>query len=901
MQPSRHLLVALGFGLVWLGRDPAFAKNWFVAIGGSGDGSAATPYGNIQAGMNAAQSGDRVLVGEGTYTGAGNTNLLVPNRSMTIVCNAGTPGNCVIDCQNQSGVRGIKFASDGGQSSTIQGFTIRQGNFGTAPFNEGGGGILVSSASPRIVGNIIEDCVVSGAHGGGIQTILSGAPVITDNTIRRNRSNGKFGGGIAAESTGVVTIRGNQILDNDAENAAGIYARGSVRIQNCTVEDNVAAVSGGGIYVDSNGVLITDCTIARNTAQGNGGGVFISSARGTTLTKCLIAGNTSTTYGGGVGGDSGAVPVIVNCVISNNVANDAGGGVYLLNDQHSSAPKMSNTLFAYNVVISDAVEGLGGGLYAGNINPLVIHNCTFAYNKYAGATTNQFRGGGGMTFDSTKVTITNTHAWGNENTGGESGSQMFIKGDGTEATVRYSNFQFGQNRVKTSGSPTLNWDVGSNLPPGSAPTFEDRDGLDDQENTWADNDFRLKLNSPGNDAGNNLDIAQDWADLDGDTILTEPVPFAINGGRRGDDPAAADAGAPAGGFPFVDMGPYERCTYQIGVVGDANSLPSNRFLAMSVPIADPLQAPTELLAIRVTLVDLQTPNPPNLPANPPTDFSAFESATCNAAGESNSCTRWVGPPSTFLESQDTPGAGSFRAARLQCTPKYHNWGNEGVFYVTGAEIVPSSVYRVDTFASVCTGIEETCQNLSCPIEMRTARWGDVADYFRPPSTTTQPDAIDIAQLVSKFGSLPGAIPKVRAQVQPNLPELTTDVGAIDIVLANDAFKGFAYPLSGPCICPSAVPCGVIACGSASQCTTYGSGATCVRTCVGAPNAGQICTGPKDCNICELGTFHGLPCDPNLTAGLNPCNVAGGTCPFTGVCGAVSDNPGFCRDRCGRCQ
>ncbi len=309
----------------------------------------------------------------------------------------------------------------------------------------------------------------------------------------------------------------------------------------------------------------------------------------------------------------------------------------------------------------------------------------------------------------------------------------------------------------------------------------------------------------------------------------------------------------------------------------------NRFVSLTVPPAV-TSGPGPLTALRVRLVELQNPVPPNAPQFPAPDFSAYESATCGDAG---GCVRWVGPPVTALESQDSPGIGNFHGARLQCTPHYHDWGGEGLVHITGGEIVPSSLYDAEHLSAICMGNEDTCQAVSAPITLTTARSGDIASPFNPPSTTTQPDGLDVAALVAKFKNLPGAPLRAAAQLQANVPDLNGDVDALDITADVDAFKGYAYAHNGPCPCPPQVSCNDVPCANASVC----SGGTCVKTCSGGANNALPCINNKHCNYCAGGSFDGLPCDP---AAMNPC--PGGTCSSDGVCGS-----GFCRDRCGRCS
>jgi len=331
---------------------------------------------------------------------------------------------------------------------------------------------------------------------------------------------------------------------------------------------------------------------------------------------------------------------------------------------------------------------------------------------------------------------------------------------------------------------------------------------------------------------------------------------------------------------------------------------TTRSLRFRVQAASTTAGTPQQSAIKVTMIGLQNPLPPNLPQNPPPNFTGYESATCTpmtciggdrngltctvpadcpspgvctAAVEDNGCARWVGKPGVFLESQDAgPGAGTYKAARLQCTPYYTDWITDtanALIAVVGGEIAPSSEYRVQVYGASCKGAETGCSDVSAPVTMYTRRSGDVELPFSPPDASGQPNVTDIAQLVNKWKNVAGAPVKAIAQLQPNLPELNADISALEIVAVVDAVKQLAYPFSGPCPCPSTVTCGSLACSSATPCiAALGAGAACVKTCAGGTNAGEPCINNTHCTqgCCGSG------CTPTTTGG------------------------GFCNDRCGRC-
>jgi hypothetical protein len=254
----------------------------------------------------------------------------------------------------------------------------------------------------------------------------------------------------------------------------------------------------------------------------------------------------------------------------------------------------------------------------------------------------------------------------------------------------------------------------------------------------------------------------------------------------------------------------------------------------------------------------------------------------------------------YLESVDDASKGSYPASRLQCSPFYYDWASEPEINVIGAEMVPSSSYDVQAYGSTCKGVESGCGDVSPVVTMTTRRFGDMVAAFNPGTLppTTQPDANDVASSVNKFKQLPGVLSKTIAQNFGNLVDANADQSSLDIALVVDGAKGFRYPFSGPCPCPSAVPCDFTACAGAADCTgTYGAGATCVKTCAaGSPRAGEICNNGTpsanpdlSCGACSAGSaIPGLPCDADA-------DCPGGTCGI-GFCSPG----GFCRDRCSRC-
>lgn len=214
------------------------------------------------------------------------------------------------------------------------------------------------------------------------------------------------------------------------------------------------------------------------------------------------------------------------------------------------------------------------------------------------------------------------------------------------------------------------------------------------------------------------------------------------------------------------------------LVPDPSGLIKSRFISFVPQI-------TGIQAIRVRLVSLHHVSPPYA-GGPSVPFTSFEGQV-----------RWVGPPADYPEA--TSGSATFRSSYLQCTPHYRDWSTVGLLHVLGSAIVPSSTYEVEALAISCQGNETGCTAVSGPLTIKTTRWADLEEPYNPPSTTAQPDLADVAALVNKFKSAPGAPGKARAllagddifgMIAPHT--MSVDLSFAHIAACLDAFRGNPY-------------------------------------------------------------------------------------------------------------
>ena len=338
--------------------------------------------------------------GGGAYINVG--TLTVNGSSVEIKSNTATAGN-----------GGGIFANGG--TVTLTAGSIAN-NTATGSGTTGLGGGIYSEGALTIQGATIGGTATTAknsAYDGAGVYVAGGTVSHTSGSVRFNEASHN-GGGIYS-TDGTVTINGANALvaDNQAaEQGGGIWAGGTVNLQNGLIQRNKAtsttAGKGGGVYVNNSTFKMTGGTIGgtttsdANTVPFQGGGVYITGANAKVQVQGgAISYNTAT----GSNGDGGGIYVASTHAdgtsvsnrsnITNNTANHDGGGLYVANGKL--------TVDASTISSNTATNGSGGGVYA--VGTVTVTGGTISSN-HADKTGNDCGLGGGIYAEAGSNTIT---------------------------------------------------------------------------------------------------------------------------------------------------------------------------------------------------------------------------------------------------------------------------------------------------------------------------------------------------------------------------------------------------------------------------------------------------------------------------------------------------------------
>ncbi|GEM_PF-1446776 len=509
-------------------------------------------YPTIQAGIDAANDHDTVLVADGDYLGPGNNDFTFRGKSITVQSETGhvqideyisSPGGVRFDSgesaeavldgfsiafasppvltiiNSSPTIRNCRFGvydgwgpaatiTDGGATISDTGFTGLEVTRGDGSFvrcgfggHAYGYGLIMRDSNTRLTDCQISDngfyCYESSAGGVLVQ---GGSTQFLRCEIRNNMATSDYGGNGAGLQVsncnayfGDCTFSSNVATSHlgmiNGDGAGATVGSGKIEFRNCRFEHNSAGGSGGAVYCGGN-VSFMNCAFEENDAEKWAGAIF----GGGIFTDCRFVGNESY-EAGGAATTSGSR--FTRCTFIGNVT----GGGYLESGGGAIRSWGSNTIldslfvgnFAYGY------DGDGGGLSCTGGDR--IRGCTFVANTASGS-------GAGVYFDSADATMANCVVWGND----------------------------GVNQI--DGEAPVAWSAVEGGYPGEGNIADDPRFVDP-----VNGDYHLGDASPCIDAGHN-------------GLVPSRTKFDLDGQPR----FAEDLGSPnigRGVAPLVDMGCYE--------------------------------------------------------------------------------------------------------------------------------------------------------------------------------------------------------------------------------------------------------------------------------------------------------------------------------------------------------
>ena len=353
VESVRHARRALAFAiaLLILPLTPVYAETYDVCESGC-------PYRSIQAAINAANPGQNIRVGPGTYY-----ESLVLRPRISVAGNG----------QNQTTIRGngsqpVVRADDSqiARDTVVENLSIAGGG------GDRGGGLLVSSGAKPTVRNVTIRDNSTSQLGAGI-TVQNGANLLLEGALIRNNA-APSGSGLTVND-GQATVRDttieNNVSNGDSQSGAvSVQSGATATFANVTIRGTTAHYGGGLRVVNSSTVTMTGGRIENNRATGSGGGVLMNNSATVTLNGVTVSGNSAPTAGGLYVADSQLV-IDGSRFANNSASTTSGGAIYLI----GVGGEISNSTFENN-----RAALVGGAIHFDQANNSLLLSSTLTGN-----------------------------------------------------------------------------------------------------------------------------------------------------------------------------------------------------------------------------------------------------------------------------------------------------------------------------------------------------------------------------------------------------------------------------------------------------------------------------------------------------------------------------------------
>jgi CSLREA domain-containing protein len=236
---------------------------------------------------------------------------------------------------------------------------------------------IVSAGGALTIDGVGQSIEINGAGNYRPFLINTGSNLTLINLRMQNGHSGGVGGGIY--NKGTLIIQDCTITNNEAEqHGGGIYSEGPLTISNTIISYNsVDLGNGGGLYIYSDNVNITGGLFQGNIATCSGGAIYNHYESEFHRSKLKIQG-TNFYFNSAFGCNGGAIygdsdTEINQSIFSLNSAEDNGGAIYI--DTATLTVRRS----AFNLNSSNL--GNGGAIYISNVSQYAwVGDCTFYQN-----------------------------------------------------------------------------------------------------------------------------------------------------------------------------------------------------------------------------------------------------------------------------------------------------------------------------------------------------------------------------------------------------------------------------------------------------------------------------------------------------------------------------------------